>query len=1045
MAEMEEEKKKEKAYKIRTRLTAADIAALVRELRGSVRGMRVVNVFECEPTTYSPRSLALKLSGSSAAAAAATAEDCDVGDDDDKLGRDSNKALLVVDPPARIHTTRHTRPRRATPTALALKLRKHLRGKRLEAIEQLGADRVVDMRFGVGASCVHLIVELYAQGNICLAEGPELQTLAVLRRHDYAEGAGQVAVHAAYPLGQIKRLPTQSPDELVAAASAALQRCATARDAARSVADVGAHLVEHALAVAGIDPAAPASSVSAQTLAAALGAAYAEAFNPTAVGPLPERSLLLLRPGEGPKETRYYDFVPRRYAHLAAVEDCIEMPSFDAALDEFFTSLESAQAERQRVSQEAVVARKLAKLESDQRERLATFEHSATAAESGARLVETNLALVDRVISELRAAVASGLPWPEIEALIKQQRRTDPTSIARHVDSLNLKAHRVTLLLRHDSSGANGEEEEKTAATAAADKPQKVEIDFEMTAHGNVERLFQERTQWLDKARKTAAVAEDVLQRAKAKYERDAKARASASAVAAAGAAAFAQTRKRFWFEHFHWFISSENFVVVSGRDMHQNEQLYRRHLRVGDIYVHADFHGAATTIIKNPRRLPIGAATLEQAGRCAMCRSSAWASKTVTSAYWVYPSQVSKSAPTGEYLTTGSFMIRGKKNILPPHPLVMGFGILFALDPVSIPAHLGERKPPESENAAVADTSLAASAAASAMAAPVEREEDWESMAESIISEAPAEAAADIASMSKEVADDKKPKSKPRLSAHDRRQAKKSGEVTTTTTPATPPKVATPTAAAAAPKKKLSKAKQRKLKKYEDQDEEERAMRMALIGHAPKQPSNKKEAEEEKKQKQQQTTASSSPAPDRRCFFCGSTEHYARTCPLKQKQQLEEDEKRRQERFRQQATPTADVEEDEDDDNESDEEDKATKGGSSAEAVAEVDKLTGQPRPEDVLLFAVPVCAPFDALQSYKYKVKITPGNLKRSKAVESALQIFLRQPDITEQEKRLIQAIPNDEMLQCILGDVKIAGGQAAARLASLKAKKSGEKKKH
>lgn len=29
---------------------------------------------------------------------------------------------------------------------------------------------------------------------------------------------------------------------------------------------------------------------------------------------------------------------------------------------------------------------------------------------------------------------------------------------------------------------------------------------------------------------------------------------------------------------------------------------------------------------------------------------------------------------------------------------------------------------------------------------------------------------------------------------------------------------------------------------------------------------------------------------------------------------------------------------------------------------------LTGQPHPEDVLLFAVPVCAPYTALSNYKY-----------------------------------------------------------------------------
>lgn len=64
-----------------------------------------------------------------------------------------------------------------------------------------------------------------------------------------------------------------------------------------------------------------------------------------------------------------------------------------------------------------------------------------------------------------------------------------------------------------------------------------------------------------------------------------------------------------------------------------------------------------------------------------------------MTSAWWVYPHQVSKTAPTGEYLTVGSFMIRGKKSFLPPHPLVMGFALLFRLDESSLGSHLNERR----------------------------------------------------------------------------------------------------------------------------------------------------------------------------------------------------------------------------------------------------------------------------------------------------------------------------------------------------------------
>ena len=55
--------------------------------------------------------------------------------------------------------------------------------------------------------------------------------------------------------------------------------------------------------------------------------------------------------------------------------------------------------------------------------------------------------------------------------------------------------------------------------------------------------------------------------------------------------------------------------------------------------------------------------------------------------------SQVSKSAPTGEYLTTGSFMIRGKKNYLPPSHLILGFGILFKLGEECVENHKNERR----------------------------------------------------------------------------------------------------------------------------------------------------------------------------------------------------------------------------------------------------------------------------------------------------------------------------------------------------------------
>lgn len=118
----------------------------------------------------------------------------------------------------------------------------------------------------------------------------------------------------------------------------------------------------------------------------------------------------------------------------------------------------------------------------------------------------------------------------------------------------------------------------------------------------------------------------------------------------------------KFRFEKFYWFISSDNYIVLGGRDQQQNDLLVKRHLRSGDLYVHADLHGATSVIIKNPTGNEVPPRTLQEAGILACCHSAAWEAKVPAPAYWVKHDQVSKTAPTGEYITTGAFMIRGLK-----------------------------------------------------------------------------------------------------------------------------------------------------------------------------------------------------------------------------------------------------------------------------------------------------------------------------------------------------------------------------------------------
>jgi hypothetical protein len=47
-----------------------------------------------------------------------------------------------------------------------------------------------------------------------------------------------------------------------------------------------------------------------------------------------------------------------------------------------------------------------------------------------------------------------------------------------------------------------------------------------------------------------------------------------------------------------------------------------------------------------------------------------------------------------------------------------------------------------------------------------------------------------------------------------------------------------------------------------------------------------------------------------------------------------------------------------------------------------EIDKLTGTPKQQDLIVSLVPMCAPYSAISTYKYKVKLQAGTLKRGKA---------------------------------------------------------------
>ena len=138
--------------------------------------------------------------------------------------------------------------------------------------------------------------------------------------------------------------------------------------------------------------------------------------------------------------------------------------------------------------------------------------------------------------------------------------------------------------------------------------------------------------------------------------------------------------RKREWYERYRWFFTSRDHLVIGGRDRKTNEEIVEKRMDRDDLYFHAQIQGAPHVVLKTGGD-EISKEEIEEAGIFAASFSRAWREKLHSmEVFWVRPEQVSKKAPSGEYLPRGSFLVRGKRNYL---KVGLKLGICFYKDKV--------------------------------------------------------------------------------------------------------------------------------------------------------------------------------------------------------------------------------------------------------------------------------------------------------------------------------------------------------------------------
>ena len=85
--------------------------------------------------------------------------------------------------------------------------------------------------------------------------------------------------------------------------------------------------------------------------------------------------------------------------------------------------------------------------------------------------------------------------------------------------------------------------------------------------------------------------------------------------------------------------------------------------------------------------------------------------------------------------------------------------------------------------------------------------------------------------------------------------------------------------------------------------------------------------------------------------------------------------------------------------------------------------------------------------MSKYKYRVKLTPGSLKRGKASKQAVEMFVRgdtdKSPKAEELHRFIKAVDDNTWVQSMIGDCKISAA-GASKISKQKKKSGGGKKK-
>lgn len=534
-----------------------------------------------------------------------------------------------------MHLTNYKKEFPQVPPHFCMFLRKYLKNAVLLKIVQPKSQRIAELHFKTSNEEPYILIfELFSKGNIVLCDSNHI-IIQPLLFQKWASRTIKPKEKYIYP-------PTTTPDlrSLDEAKFIELMSKSEKADAVRFLAiDIGLGGVysEFILSISGIDKYELPDKINKKTAS--------KLYN--------ELMKLVVKIATGDTEPNiiHSNGLPLFASPVyLGKTNLTEFNSFNDAVDEFFAKDEKTKENLEKTKKTNLRVNEYVKRYEEQKKTVEEYEKKSKVMKSEAELLMRNKFVIQNIISKILSSRKSGYSWEDILLRVKQEKEAgvDEAQIIKLIEP-----HLGKIII--DVEGK----------------------DHEFDLHDDVGYVINEKYEDSKKLEAKVEGAKSAMLETKTKIEQIKKEEES-SPVKESSLKKIEKKTPARWYENYRWFISTDNYLVVSGKDASQNEILIRKYMELNDKVFHADIHGSPFTIVKSKEK-KIPENTLKEAAIQTASYSKAWKEGLGNvDVYCVEPIQVKKSGPSGEYLARGSFMIHGKKNYFNNTVLEIAVGVLI-------------------------------------------------------------------------------------------------------------------------------------------------------------------------------------------------------------------------------------------------------------------------------------------------------------------------------------------------------------------------------